>query len=178
MAFQAQLPFEIICELLDFKKINNELIYRIDFDAEIVKHIVLTRIDYGCLGPFYNIVILELDANPNSDEEILHVAKAYKEDFELENHSYLNIVANEAIFCRLIKYWHVYFGFDEILETFGIRFIKQNISGNVINKTNLNNQIKAFQNERKRIDLLMSEYLNDHSVSHGEQAVNLYKESL
>src|SRR6266480_3489234 len=40
---------------------------------------------------------------------------------------------------------HVCFGFDEALETFGVKFIKQNISGDVINEENLNNQIKASQ---------------------------------
>ena len=94
---------KIICELLDFKKINNELIYRTDFDAEIVKRIILTKIDHGCLGLSPNIVILEPGANPNSNEEILRVAEAYKEDFKLENHSFLDIVADEAIFHRLIK---------------------------------------------------------------------------
>ena len=73
---------------------------------------------------------------------------------------------------------HVCFGFDEALETFGVRFIKQNVSGNVIDETNLNNQIKASQDERERIDLLMNEYLNDHSVSHSKRAVNSRKESL
>jgi len=38
---------------------------------------------------------------------------------------------------------HVYFGFDEALETFEVRFIKQNVSGNIIDEENLNNQIKA-----------------------------------
>src|SRR5436305_13013841 len=62
---------EIICELLDFKKINDELVYKTDFDAEVVKRVILTRIDHGCPGPFPNIVILQPGANPNSDEEIL-----------------------------------------------------------------------------------------------------------
>ena len=53
---------------------------------------------------------------------------------------------------------HVCFSFDKALETFGVKFIKQNISGDVIN---LNNQIKASQDERGRVDLLLSEYLND-----------------
>src|ERR1044072_461665 len=73
---------------------------------------------------------------------------------------------------------HICFGFDEALETFGVRFIKQNVSGNMINETNLNNQIKDSQDERERRELLMSEYLNDHSVSHSERAVNSRKESL
>jgi hypothetical protein len=51
------------------------------------------------------------------------------------------------------------------LETFGVRFIKQNISGNVIDESSLKNQIKFSQNERDRIDLLISEYPNDYSVS-------------
>ena len=56
---------------------------------------------------------------------------------------------------------HVCFGFDETLETFGVKFIKQNVSGSVIDEKNLNNQIKASQDERERIDLLFSEYLDD-----------------
>ena len=36
-----------------------------------------------------------------------------------------------------------YFAFDEVLETFGVKFVKQNITGNVINADNLKLQIKA-----------------------------------
>ncbi|GBC20785.2 cytochrome P450 [Rhizophagus irregularis DAOM 181602=DAOM 197198] len=61
---------------------------------------------------------------------------------------------------------HVCFGFDEALETFGVRFIKGNISGNVIDEKNVKIQIKALQSERERIDLLMSEYLDDNSISY------------
>ncbi|RIA88755.1 hypothetical protein C1645_825892 [Glomus cerebriforme] len=86
----------IVCELLDFKKINDKLIYRIDFDAKIVKCIVPTKINHRCLGPSPNIIILKLDTNPNLDKEILHVAKVYKENFELENYSYLDIMSNET----------------------------------------------------------------------------------
>ena len=32
---------------------------------------------------------------------------------------------------------HICFGFDEALETFGIHFIKQNVTGNVIDETKL-----------------------------------------
>jgi hypothetical protein len=73
---------------------------------------------------------------------------------------------------------HVCFGFDEALETFGVRFIKGNVSGNVIDEKNLKNQIKASQSERERIDLLMSEYLSDHSISHSERAIESRQESL
>ncbi|RIA80715.1 hypothetical protein C1645_838194 [Glomus cerebriforme] len=63
---------------------------------------------------------------------------------------------------------HTCFGFDEALETFGIKFIKKNITGNIIDDKNLKNQIKACQDERERIDLLMYEYLNDKSASQTE----------
>jgi len=73
---------------------------------------------------------------------------------------------------------HVCFGFDEALETFGVRFIKQNVCGNIIDEKNLRDQIKSSQDERERIDLLMSEYLNDYAISHSERAINSRKESL
>lgn len=40
---------------------------------------------------------------PGADEEILHVSEMYKEDFAMNNHSFLDIIADEAIFRRLIK---------------------------------------------------------------------------
>jgi len=89
---------QIIFELLDFKKINDELIYQTNFDAEIIKHIIFTKLDCGCLDSSPNVIILEPGANPNSNEEILCVTKIYKEDFILEDNAFLNIVADEAIF--------------------------------------------------------------------------------
>src|SRR5207245_3196669 len=50
--------------------------------------------------------------------------------------------------------------------------------GNIFDEKNLRNQIMASQDERERIDLLVSEYLNDYSVSHSERAVKSRKESL
>ncbi|RHZ79662.1 hypothetical protein Glove_142g54 [Diversispora epigaea] len=49
---------------------------------------------------------------------------------------------------------HICFGFDEALEIF------------------------VSQDERERIDLLISEYLDNHSISHGERTIELRKESL
>jgi hypothetical protein len=89
--------------MLDFKEINGKLIYNKNFDADSIKCVILSKLDHGCLGPSPNIVILEPGNNPNSDKEILRVAKMYKKDFALESYSFLNIVADEAIFCRLIK---------------------------------------------------------------------------
>ncbi|RHZ46541.1 hypothetical protein Glove_615g48 [Diversispora epigaea] len=350
---------KVIYELLDFKIINNELIYNTNFDSETIKHTILTKLDRGCLGPSPNIVILEPGANPNSDEEILNVTKMYKKDFILKIGSFLDIVGDEALFRRLIKcreiwsnirpilgQWHtskdlcsvlivlfssyellslasqlgvrfldkfesavdyratarvldllwvavglainifitkkkiqfseimnsnsiclkiwyhyykwagiwkahrmgmrvgnfklqknslsaagplyasagkfnyttaiahflasiakypefekklnycgafkipqninnnsenlhhICFGFDEALETFGVKYIKQNINGTIINEKNLRDQIKSSQEERERIDLLMSEYLDDNSMSHSKRAIKSRKESL
>ncbi|GES78499.1 hypothetical protein GLOIN_2v1482460 [Rhizophagus clarus] len=350
---------KVIFDLLDFKEIEGELIYKTNFDAETIKRVLLTKLEPGCLGPSPNVVILEPGANPNSDEEILHVTEMYKEDFAMNNHSFLDIIADEAIFRRLIKcrekwpnirphlgqwhtskdfcsvlivlfssygllslasrlgvrfldkfeaavdyrstarvldllwvavgiainiyikkigislsdimddendayvclkIWYLYykwagiwkvhrmgirignfglqrnslsaaaplyasaaksnyttaiahylsiiaahpkleerlnycsafkiprdvnedsrhvcFGFDEALETFGVRFVKQNVYGNIIDEKNLRDQIKSSQDERERIDLLMSKYLNDYAVSYSEQAIKSRKESL
>src|SRR2546423_429901 len=73
---------------------------------------------------------------------------------------------------------HTCFGFDEALETFGVRFIKQHVSGKFIDEKNLKDQIKGAQDERERIDLLMSEYLDDPSVSYSKRAIQSRKESL
>ncbi|RHZ52596.1 hypothetical protein Glove_460g64 [Diversispora epigaea] len=70
------------------------------------------------------------------------------------------------------------FAFDETLETYGVQFIKQNITGNVINKSTLKRNIKAAQSERERINLLLNEYLEDTSVSHSQRAVNSRKEAM
>ncbi|GBC03968.1 hypothetical protein RclHR1_05420012 [Rhizophagus clarus] len=70
------------------------------------------------------------------------------------------------------------YGFDKALETFGVKFVKQHVNGNVIDEKTLKDQIKGIQDEREKIDLLMSEYLKDHSVSSSERAIKSYKESL
>ena len=94
---------QIIYELLDFKKINEKLTYKTNFNSETIKHIILSRLDHGCRDPSSNIVILEPGSNSNSDEKILHITEMYKEDFVMKSHFFLDIVADEAIFHRLIK---------------------------------------------------------------------------
>jgi hypothetical protein len=65
---------EVFEELLNFKEdTHGELSYERNFDAECIKRTVLFKLDYGCLGPSPNVIILEPGANPNSDEEILYV---------------------------------------------------------------------------------------------------------
>src|SRR5207244_4100545 len=83
-----------IRKLLEFKKINDKLNYKKDFDADTIKYAFLSKLNPGCLGPSSDIIILELGDNLNSDEEILRVAEMYKEDFSMEDHSFLNIIAD------------------------------------------------------------------------------------
>lgn len=94
---------ETLKELLHIENINGELSYKRDFDAETIKHIILSKLDYRCLGPSPNVIILESGINPNSDEEILRAAEMYKKDFDLEDSNFFNIVADETIYHRLVK---------------------------------------------------------------------------
>ena len=50
-----------------------------------------------------NVIILESDGVPSSDEGILESLQMYKKDLELTPEQYLDIVADEAIFRRIIK---------------------------------------------------------------------------
>ncbi|PKK68322.1 hypothetical protein RhiirC2_782401 [Rhizophagus irregularis] len=62
--------------------------------------------------------------------------------------------------------------FNEAFEMFSVHFVKQNIIGNVINEAKLKANIKAAQSERDQIDLLLSEYLDDTSISQSEHAID------
>jgi hypothetical protein len=64
-----------------------------------------------------------------------------------------------------------YFSFDEALETFGVKYIKQNITGNVVDEKNLKRQIKAAQFEKERMNLLLDEFLDDIVLSTTTRAI-------
>ena len=59
-----------------------------------------------------------------------------------------------------------------MLEMFGVHFIKQNITGNIIDEMKLKANIKVAQAERERVDLLLSEYLEDTSISQNKCAID------
>ena len=48
-------------------------------------------------------------------------------------------------FASLVNLTHDghFYAFDEALETFGVKYIKENITGNIYNNENLKRQIKA-----------------------------------
>ncbi|CAJ0907378.1 4869_t:CDS:1 [Entrophospora sp. SA101] len=70
-----------------------------------------------------------------------------------------------------------FFGFDEALETLGVKFIKGFINGNVIDEDNMKSQISAAQTKHERIGVLFSEYLNDTTTPHGTRAIKTHKET-
>ncbi|CAB5326022.1 unnamed protein product [Rhizophagus irregularis] len=68
--------------------------------------------------------------------------------------------------------------FDKALETFGVKFIKQNVTGNVIDQENLKRQVKASQSEYERIELFLNEYLHNNTSTNHERSTNLRKDEM
>ena len=95
---------EIIDNLLNFQTDSKgEIIYDTNFDMITIHQKILENVNHGCSADIPNVVILETGGIPNSDEGIFQSTEMYKEDFELKSHDYLDVVADEAIFRRLIK---------------------------------------------------------------------------
>ncbi|GBB98059.1 hypothetical protein RclHR1_31290002 [Rhizophagus clarus] len=61
---------------------------------------------------------------------------------------------------------------------FSVHFIKQNITGNIIDEAKLKANIKAAQSKRDRTDLLLSEYLDNTSISQSERTIDSRREVL
>ncbi|RHZ84897.1 hypothetical protein Glove_74g143 [Diversispora epigaea] len=97
---------------------------------------------------------------------------------------YLSIVTKYPSLLKLLHYAgsvnltrdNHYFVFDETLETFGVKFIKQNITGNVFDNETLKRQIEAAQTEHERMNLLIGEFVNNITVSQTEHAINSRQE--
>ncbi|EXX57749.1 uncharacterized protein OCT59_016365 [Rhizophagus irregularis] len=94
----------ILERLLDILKTNEENIeYNKNFDAKIIKKKILAEFEHGCKGFSSHVVILKPTDNLNSDQAILETTNMYRADFNLQENGYLDIVADEAIFCRLMR---------------------------------------------------------------------------
>jgi len=65
-----------------------------------------------------------------------------------------------------------YLAFDEALEIHGVKFIKQNITGNVVDDETLKTKIKAAQSERERLSLLLAECTGDAVANPNTRANN------
>ncbi|CAG8738137.1 5641_t:CDS:2 [Cetraspora pellucida] len=71
-----------------------------------------------------------------------------------------------------------YFGFDKALETYSIKFVKQNITGNITNQKTMILKIKATQSKRDCLSMLLSEYIDDIVISQNTRAIKLRKDLL
>jgi hypothetical protein len=67
-----------------------------------------------------------------------------------------------------------YLAFDEALEIYGVRYIKQNIIGNIVDQENLNLQIQPLRKklERERIDTLLNEFLDLYNYNRKNRKIN------
>ena len=91
------------CLAFNYSNPNGELQYVTDFDASTIHNKILEKLAHGCFGHPSHVVILEAGRIPNNNEGIYQSAKMYKNDFSLDSNDYLDIVADESIFWRLMN---------------------------------------------------------------------------
>ena len=95
---------KIVDNLLDFHtNESGQFFYNKNFDMTTIHRKILERIEHGCSGDSPNIVILDVGGTPNSDEGIFQSTEMYVNDLNLHTQEYLDVVADEAIFRRLMK---------------------------------------------------------------------------
>ncbi|CAG8790173.1 4298_t:CDS:2, partial [Gigaspora rosea] len=71
-----------------------------------------------------------------------------------------------------------YFAFGEALETYGVKFVKQNITGNITDQETMMLKIKAAQSERDQLSILLAEYIDDAVMGQNSRAIKSRKDSL
>ncbi|CAG8765642.1 9922_t:CDS:2, partial [Cetraspora pellucida] len=97
-------------------------------------------------------------------ESILH----HPQQYELLRHvASVNIIRE-----------YYYLAFDEALEQYGIKFIKQNLASGLSDSVLLKQRIAAIQDEHKRMLMLYSEFVSDNVIVSQDQAVKQYTEVL
>ncbi|GES82336.1 hypothetical protein GLOIN_2v1474502 [Rhizophagus clarus] len=95
----------------------------------------------------------------------------------VENDPHLQELLRHVCSINLTNSGH-YFAFDEALERFRIKYIKQNIGGKTMDLEELKIQISSVQAERERLDLLIFEFISDTVVIRNEKAIQSRKEVL
>jgi hypothetical protein len=89
---------------------------------------------------------------------------------ELEKHPQLQQLFTYAASVNISRKDH-YMAYDEALETYGVKFIKQNVSGRVTDEENLKLQIKSAQSESDRIDMLLWAFVDDPINQKNDRAI-------
>ena len=95
---------------------------------------------------------------------------------ELKSSPQLQQLLQTVCSVNLTKKGH-YFAFDEALEFFGVKYVKQNIK-KVISDEDLKLQIKAVQSERAITDLFFSMFNGEHTNAGGSHAKNSRSEAI
>ncbi len=71
-----------------------------------------------------------------------------------------------------------YLGFDKVLETYGVKFIKQNITENLTDQPTMMLKVKAAQSECNYLSMLLAEYTDDVVMSQNACAIKSRKDLL
>jgi len=90
---------------------------------------------------------------------------------EYQRYPQLQQLLQHACSVNITKEGH-YLAFDEALEFFGVKFVKQNLKNRIIDEKDLKQQIKAVQSERARTDLLFSIFNDNHIPSESAHTIN------
>lgn len=78
---------------------------------------------------------------------------------EIDKDPQLQALMKNAASVNLTHKEH-YFAYDETLETFGVKYVKQSLTRNPLSKEGLKLFIKSVQTKNSRIQLLFTEFLN------------------
>ncbi|RHZ55596.1 hypothetical protein Glove_413g5 [Diversispora epigaea] len=126
-------------------------------------------LQYNCLTSF--APLFSIAEKSNYTCSIVHFISI------IAQYSQLQQTLRHSASINLTKKNH-YYAYDETLETLGVKFIKQNVTGNVINEENLKQQIKSVQLKREHIDLLFAEYIDNHVKAKNNHAITSWKDAI
>ncbi|PKC53456.1 hypothetical protein RhiirA1_404310, partial [Rhizophagus irregularis] len=95
----------------------------------------------------------------------------------IENNSRLRAMLRVAPSVNLTNPGH-FFAYDEALETFGVKFVKQNVTRIPTDSEELKLKIKATQLEKERTDMLICDYIGDYVQSSKPHNIQSRKEKI
>ncbi|PKK55403.1 hypothetical protein RhiirC2_859033 [Rhizophagus irregularis] len=95
----------------------------------------------------------------------------------IENNPLLRKMLRTAPSINLTSPGH-FFAYDEALETFGVKFVKQNVTRILADGEELKLRIKATQLEKERTEMLICDYIGDSVQSSRPRNVQSRKEKI
>ncbi|CAG8795516.1 23703_t:CDS:2, partial [Cetraspora pellucida] len=94
----------------------------------------------------------------------------------IEDYPSIKELLKHACSVNLTRPGH-YFGIDEALERFGVKFVKQYIRGKPMNCEEIKHQISSVQDEKERLSMLISKYVGDTIIIQKDR-VTSHKEEM